>query len=203
MRGTPGRLRDRLMIGAASLVGPLWVGYRRYGYRLRGRPLTDDECGRLTGFFEPATLAAVRVAFVPAIRDPIIFRLLRALRIADPTSLELMAGMALVDTVVVAGGHRLASGDITVLLFHELVHVVQFRVLGTRGMLRRYVAGWVGCGHRYRSIPLEVDAYELHGRFAAGCGVFSVEAEVRKRLGVDDVRTRPPVSSHPRPGVRG
>lgn len=51
------------------------------------------------------------------------------------------------------------------LLSHELVHVAQWRRLGTLGFLRRYLwayAWWRAHGHghlgAYRRIPLEVEA---------------------------------------------
>lgn len=188
-REGPCDLKGRLIVAAAAVIGPLWLRSRRRLYRKNARPLTDRERDRLAGYFPQDLLNSVRVALVPRIADPWIFRLVRRLRIAKPSSLETMAGMAIIDTVVIAGGHRLARGPehaaSTVLIFHELVHVVQFRLLGPRAMVRRYIRGWVGCGYDYWSIPMEEDAYELHDRFARSHGaVFSAEEEVRRRLGL-------------------
>lgn len=141
----------------------------------------------LRGFFDADLLDRTRVTVVPRIADPVVFRAARALGMATPNSPETMAGMTVIDTIVIASGHRLVRGreDNIVLLFHELVHVVQFRVLGVQGMVRRYVRGWAECGYDYWSIPMEEDAYELGGRFAANPHeVFSVENEVRRRLGL-------------------
>jgi hypothetical protein len=177
--------RDWLLVEAAGVLGPGWLRWRRAGYRGHSRALTEPERARLGGFFTGAVLDSARVCTVPRIEDPWTYGLLRALRIKPPMSLGGMAGMAFIDTVVISSGHGLARGDTMVLLFHELVHVVQFRLLGVRGMLRRYIRGWAACGYDYWSIPLEEDAYELHGRFAAEPGrVFSVEDEVRRRLGL-------------------
>jgi hypothetical protein len=65
-------------------------------------------------------------------------------------------------------------------LFHELVHVEQYKQLGVRGFARCYVRGFLRTG-AYESIPLEVQAYELDGRYAANPALrFSVRDEVRR-----------------------
>jgi hypothetical protein len=184
-REGPCGLKGRLLIEAAGILGPLWLHWRRLFYRRRSRPLDVSERAQLAGFHEPAVLDAVRVSIVPKIADPWAFRGLRWLGITTPSSLETMAGMAVIDTIVIAANHRLVRrrDDHLPLIFHELVHIVQYRLLGVRGMVRRYVRGWAGCGYDYWSIPLEEDAYELTERFVERPrSVFSVEHEVRRRL---------------------
>lgn len=69
------------------------------------------------------------------------------------------------------------------LIFHELVHVVQFDVLGPQSFLERYVDGWVSAGFRYEGIPLEIDAYDLQRRFELDPRKpFDVSGEVRTLL---------------------
>jgi len=63
------------------------------------------------------------------------------------------------------------------LIFHELVHVVQYRLLGVDEFARLYVRGYLHGG--YIGTPLEICAYELDGRFIMGSVGFDVEAEVR------------------------
>jgi len=63
------------------------------------------------------------------------------------------------------------------LIFHELVHVVQYRLLGIDEFARLYVRGYLQGG--YEGTPLEICAYELDGRFIMGSVGFDVEAEVR------------------------
>jgi len=64
------------------------------------------------------------------------------------------------------------------LIFHELVHVVQYRLLGVDEFARLYVRGYLHSG--YEGTPLEVCAYELDGRFIMGSVGFDVETEVRE-----------------------
>jgi len=52
------------------------------------------------------------------------------------------------------------------LLFHELVHVEQYRQLGIPRFAELYVLGFLS-GGGYDGIPLEADAYTLGRRFEA------------------------------------
>ena len=63
------------------------------------------------------------------------------------------------------------------LIFHEMVHVVQYRLLGIEEFARLYVRGYLHGG--YEGTPLEVCAYQLDGRFIMGSVGFDVEAEVK------------------------
>ena len=56
------------------------------------------------------------------------------------------------------------------LLFHEFVHVEQYRRLGISRFAELYVRGFLG-GGGYDGIPLEVNAYSLGSPF-------SVQSEV-------------------------
>jgi len=65
------------------------------------------------------------------------------------------------------------------LLFHELVHVVQYEKLGVVEFASKYVKGFLS-GGSYEAIPLEMNAYELDARFAAAPAKgFSVASEVQ------------------------
>ena len=65
------------------------------------------------------------------------------------------------------------------LLFHGLVHLVQQRVLGSHRWLELYLRSLLKTG-LHVTIPIEMHAYELDGRFALSPAVkFSVEDEVR------------------------
>jgi len=63
------------------------------------------------------------------------------------------------------------------LIFHEMVHIVQYRLLGVDEFARLYVRGYLHGG--YEGTPLEICAYELDGRFIMGSVGFDVEAEVK------------------------
>ena len=71
------------------------------------------------------------------------------------------------------------SRSVNGLLFHELVHVEQYRQLGIPRFSELYVRGLLS-GGSYEAIPLEVNAYTLEGRFEQNpARHFSVADEVR------------------------
>jgi len=68
------------------------------------------------------------------------------------------------------------------LLFHELVHAVQYKHLGLHGFAEYYVRGFLS-GGSYEEIPLEKQAYALEEQFARNSdGPFSVEQDVIERM---------------------
>jgi hypothetical protein len=85
-----------------------------------------------------------------------------------------MTAITFVDTVV---SHEAFTAN---LLFHELVHVVQYAKLGLKEFAAKYVRGFLN-GGSYEAIPLEMNAYELDARFAAAPQkAFSVVGEVQQ-----------------------
>ena len=63
--------------------------------------------------------------------------------------------------------------------FHELIHVIQWRILGPEQFLRSYADGLERFG--YRDSPLEVMAYDAEAAFMAK-GIFDAEKMVAKKL---------------------
>lgn len=64
--------------------------------------------------------------------------------------------------------------------FHELVHVLQWQLLGAFGFIQRYLDEIAEYG--YDKAPLEVMAYELDSYFSAGLPVKSIPDYVSKHL---------------------
>jgi len=60
--------------------------------------------------------------------------------------------------------------------FHELVHVIQWQILGPKEFLLMYAAGLAE--HGYLDCPLEAMAYNHQARFCTGQVPYSVEVEV-------------------------
>jgi hypothetical protein len=135
----------------------------------------------LSGFFTLDLLESVRVAEVGCIKAPWVCRAAARLRLARSLWPDLLGGLALDDLIVVRQeGNRPAPLS---LLFHELVHVVQYKVLGVRGFTREYIREWAKAGFDYMSLPMEVDAYEMQTRFEERPeDRFGVEGMVRGRM---------------------
>ena len=126
------------------------------------RPVLESELYQLSPFFEEATLERVRIRWLPRV-------------------LSLVAGITLRRTILLS--KRWLAPDPRPLLFHELVHVVQYERLGPVRFLWRYLRGFVSGGFSYFRIPLEAHAYELQGRYLQDRGrAFSVSREVEARL---------------------
>ncbi len=103
------------------------------------------------------------MARVPGIDNPPFYREIGRVLL----DFTWMAAITFVDTVVV--NRRFVEGPAPVeLLFHELVHVVQYEVLGVDEFTRRYVGGWAEGGFSYRDISMERMAYRLQAEFEAG-----------------------------------
>jgi hypothetical protein len=66
--------------------------------------------------------------------------------------------------------------------FHELVHVIQWRLLGPDRFLFSYANGLERFG--YRQSPLEAMAYDAETAFASSTAIFSVEKMVAEKLGL-------------------
>jgi hypothetical protein len=87
------------------------------------------------------------------------------------------SGMAAITFCDVAVSHGPFTGG---LLFHELVHVKQYRQLGIPRFAELYVRGFLS-GGGYDAIPLEVNAHSLGGRYESNpAQQFAVTDEVRR-----------------------
>ncbi len=167
---------DAEVLIAASIA---WLEELEERHRSSGRPLTSAERRALGPYFEAALLDAARVAVVERLENPGFYRQFVDAGRPIPIDFSRMSGLSLVDTVLVVES-RVGPGWLP-LLFHELVHVAQNRVLGLERATATYVEAFLEHGS-YRAIPHEAQAYELAARFRDGGRPFSVEAEVERRF---------------------
>jgi hypothetical protein len=64
--------------------------------------------------------------------------------------------------------------------FHELIHIVQWRLLGPERFLAAYAAGLETSG--YRTSPLECMAYDAQSAFSQSARAFDAERMVAEQL---------------------
>jgi hypothetical protein len=155
-----------------------YIMEQRQKYAPLATPLTSAEKQRLTAFFPDPVLDAARIRRLEKdgrVENPVFYKELE--RWGFPARIlpdfRDMAAVTFVDTIV---AHDAMSQRT---LFHELVHVVQFRKLGLETFSADYVSGFVS-GGGYDGIPLERNAYELEARFAADrARPFDVATEVQ------------------------
>ena len=128
----------------------------------------------LRGFFPDAVLTETRLihAIVP---EPALYPMVRLLGVRGLLDMSMIGAITLIDVVAYPEDIDLRT------LFHELVHVVQYRVLGLRRFAKLYVGGFL-TGGNYERIPLECQAYELGARFEREPRkLFDVEEDVIRR----------------------
>lgn len=154
-----------------------YISFQHKTYRHRAMPLDRNQKEVMEPFFPASTLDSARVLVLSSERvcNPSFYGELLHIGF-DPAILPDftdMAAITFVDTVV----SHVSFTDR--LLFHELVHVVQYQKLGLEGFAVKYVSGFLG-GGSYDAIPLEMNAHELDSRFAAApTRAFSVADEVQ------------------------
>jgi hypothetical protein len=166
-----------VLVDVLATQGETWVRSQRARFRPHAGTLEPPLREQLGAHFDEATLESARFARTDRIEKPDFLQRL------GRTVLDFarMQGITYVDTVVISD--RYVSGPISIgLAFHELVHVVQYEILGTREFVRRYVQGWVDGGYRYEAIPLERMAYELQRQFHDGTLDEPAETTVRTAL---------------------
>ena len=129
----------------------------------------------MSAFSPDDVLNTVRITRGRA-KEPSFYTRLRAMGIRNAPSFSDMAGVTFQDVVL----HVDALTE--KLLFHELIHVVQYKHLGLRGFAELYVRGFLN-GGSYEEIPLEKQAYALEAKFSASPeDPFSAEADVVARI---------------------
>ncbi len=168
-------------VALAAPIGAAWITHRRDVYRRFSEPLAPGIADQLRGYFSSSLLRCAEVARVPTIANP-LGGLLSRFQPPGALDLSTVRGMAFIDTVVIAEGNAHHADNETSLLFHELVHLVQYQLLGTGGFVRAYLAGWLESGKSYLHNPMEAMAFELQDRFDRGGPSFDVATEVRRRL---------------------
>jgi hypothetical protein len=188
---------DKDTLSQLAILSADWARRRSAVAMAVGDPLPNGLLRQFERFFPAATLAAVRVEWVEEIANPDFYQVLALRGLIIPHDLRHMAGLTL-DRAILVSRSR-ASFEATAyasLLFHELVHVVQYELLGVDRFMSEYVRGWSEAGQDYYRIPLEIEAYGLQARFDASPNhPFSVRDLVTERLRVTDPTSSPGVSA--------
>src|ERR1700730_11603106 len=152
-----------------------YITAQRQKYGSRAIPLSAQQKAAMAGFFSPQLLDSTRLLVLERERvgNPEFYPMLKGLGF---TNLPDQSGMGAITFSDVMVSHESFSNG---LLFHELVHVEQYRQLGIPRFSELYVRGFLS-GGSYEAIPLEVNAYTLERRFESDSHrAFSVEDEVR------------------------
>jgi hypothetical protein len=137
-------------------------------------PLPEISKLRLRQNFDDGDLDRVRLVQVDPlpIPNPPLYPILRRLKVDLP---EPALTEAITFDCVIATREDMGLP----LLFHEMVHAVQYRLLGVSAFAKLYVRGFL-TGGGYHGIPLEQCAFDLERRFVEDKEPFDVEAEISR-----------------------
>jgi hypothetical protein len=138
-------------------------------------PLTNLQKAAMWPYFSALVLDRVRIAELKGQRvpNPPLYEQARALGFLSLPEWTHMDSLTFLDTVVF--NEKLTERS----LFHGLVHVVQFELLGVERYSELFVRGFIAAKHHF-SVPLEAHTFSLESKFAANrSDRFSVEDRVR------------------------
>lgn len=123
-----------------------------------GSPIAEAYRAQLLIHFPDDVLSRTRFVRARALKNPAFYPELERMGLTNLPQFRWMAAITFVDVVV-------AQEEFTPsLLFHELVHAVQYRQLGLTKFAELYVRGFLDT-REYLSIPLERVAYHLEDMF--------------------------------------
>ena len=122
--------------------GIQWISQQRDLHRPFGRELAQAEKGAFDLFFDRTTLDSVRLKWVQLLQNPPFYLQIQQMGLPLIPFAD-MDGITFADTILLAQkGVRHEPPPPLPLLFHEMVHVVQYEVLGIETFVTRYVHGW-------------------------------------------------------------
>ena len=156
--------------------GTKWVRSQREALRPSSEELNAELRNRYSSYFSPSILDAARLCFAEIIPNPTFYATLEERGISIPLDFNQMEGITYDDTILVTEQSSKTEFFVP-LVFHELIHVVQYSRLGVDAFMKQYVHGWAGNNFDYYSIPLEKEAYLLQERFS-NRETFKVEEEI-------------------------
>jgi hypothetical protein len=164
------------LIGQVAGMVADYINGSRKKYGANAASLTPEQRAAMQPFFPAEILEQAKVLVLKGerIQDPGFYTMARMMGFKDLPSFSTVAAVTFVDVIV---SHEEFTDA---LLFHELVHVVQYAQLGIKEFGARYVSGFV-TGGGYEGIPLEKNAFELEARFIANqAQPFSVGDQVKQ-----------------------
>jgi len=153
-----------------------WIDDVNYSHLAVRRPCSTFQ-RQFRGFYSPELLDASYYAIVDALPLPDLPELREAGLgdfIANQNQFD---GITYKDTYYLLPK---AADDVSI-HFHELVHVIQWRELGPRAFIQRYIEEIQTFGYS-RQAPLEGMAFGLQDHFDEGAKPFDVEKEVFESL---------------------
>ena len=162
-------------------AGP-WISEQRDRHFEASEPLPDTTRAALRGYFESETLDRARIGRASLIENPPFYSQFEAAGQAIPLDFSVWAGITFGDVILLSDAGESATVPHSV-VFHEMVHLVQYGIIGIDEFARRYVTALAWNRFQYMTIPLEMAAFDLQDQFERSDGrPFPAEAEIKRRL---------------------
>lgn len=151
-----------------------WIQSTLSVHAAKARSVASLGFKRLPLYFHQDILTKAKIVYLPAIPLPP----LKAMGLNQFSEFENMdvGGIVFLDMILLR--YKMRENECQ--HFHELVHVIQWQVLGPRRFVETYANGMVRWG--YRAAPLEAMAYTLANVFRISQAPFNVAAVVREQL---------------------
>ena len=157
-----------------------WVQEHRNLHLVNARPLSDEERFRLSDYFEERILDVARIATIDHLSNPGFYNELIQSGMPVPLDLTQAIGFTLIDCILIRKGLWSFPSMALSTIFHEMVHVVQADILGSRKLIELYAENILQ--DEYRNVLFERQAYDLTDRFDRGEPSFSVRDIVEQEL---------------------
>ena len=151
-----------------------WLRNTLATYATSSKAVASCAFARLPNYFTPATLQSSKVVLVDRLPRPP----LSSWGLAPFADFENgnFTGITFLDTFFI----RRDQSKNEAIHFHELVHVIQWRILGPERFLYLYADGLERFGYEYS--PLEAMAYEAEAMFVGSTAKFDAERLVAEAL---------------------
>ncbi len=166
------------IIDQVSVLVAQYISNQRETYFQRAVPLSATQRTTMAPFFSTSLLDGTRLIVLSGerVKNPDFYPMLEAAGFNNLPNQSEMAAITFSDCVV---AHTPFTNA---LLFHELVHVEQYRQLGAPRFADLYLKGFLS-GGGYFEIPLEQNAYALGDRYERdSTRPFSVSEDVAQAL---------------------
>jgi hypothetical protein len=151
-----------------------WLRATLTAYAGTAQAVASRAFSRLPHYFSKETLASTKVVLVNSL--PMLPLSKMGLKRFAEFERGDFDGITYLDTVFLKQAHYKNE----VIHFHELIHVIQWRLLGPDRFLYSYANGLERFG--YRQSPLEVMAYDAERMFATSINIFDAEKLVAEKL---------------------
>ena len=152
-----------------------WIRHTLASHAKNAKPVASAGFLRLPRYFNQELLTSTKYVAVGRAPTPPLSALgLKRFAAFEQGNYD---GITYLDTIFLRKD-RIADEE---LYFHELIHVVQWRLLGAERFLAAYADGLEKFG--YRNSPLEAMAYNAQAAFTQSAQTFDAEKLVADKLG--------------------